>query len=95
MQGQSHSFQPHGIIRRTRVVGSLNGLIDDSVANAQSVEVKSHSRNRSVADQFVVLVEVLVESRTVVSENVRSVKESINAYEDLPKLTLRSSQWPG
>jgi hypothetical protein len=94
MQGQSHSFQPHGIIRRTRVVGSLNGLIDDSVANAQSVEVESHSGDRSVADQFVVLVEVLVESWTIVSVSLKSVRITITQRQRRPELTLRSSQWP-
>ena len=95
MQGQSHSFQPHGIIRRTRVVGSLNGLIDDSVANAQSVEVESHSGDRSVADQFVVLVEVLVESWTIVSVSLKSVRITITQRQRRSELTLRSSQWPG
>ena len=91
----SRSSESVGFVKLTRVVGSLDGLIDNSVANAQSVEVESHSRDCSVTDQFVVLVEVLVESWAVVSENVRSVEKSINAYESLPKLTLRSSQWPG
>ena len=83
-----------GVVKLTRVVGSLDGLIDDSVANAQSVEVESNAGNGSVANQLVVLVEVLVEGWAVVSENTRSVEEAIDRHDSRPGLTLRSSQLP-
>lgn len=50
----------------TRVEVCLNGFVNDSVAHAESVEVESHSWEAAVANFLVVLVEQIIEARTVV-----------------------------
>jgi hypothetical protein len=44
----------------------LDSLINDPVANAQSVEVEGHTRDGAVANKLVVLVEERKEARAVV-----------------------------
>jgi hypothetical protein len=44
----------------------LNSFVDDTVDDRQSVEVEGHSRNGTVSDQLVVLIEFIEECRAVV-----------------------------
>ena len=48
------------------VVRCLNVLVDDTVSNTQSVEVELDTRNGSVGDELVLVVEVVEERRSVV-----------------------------
>jgi hypothetical protein len=45
-------------------VGSLDGLVDDTVSDTQSVEVELDTRNGSVRDELVLVVEVVEERRS-------------------------------
>lgn len=81
------------MMKLTRVVRSLNGLVNDTIADAQGVEVEGHSLHCSVADQLVVVVEVPVESRAVVSIDMKSVKKSssdVRLSQDSPSVALGS-----
>jgi hypothetical protein len=46
------------------VVGSLDSLVDDTVSDTESVEVELNSRNGSVGDKLVLVVEVVEERRS-------------------------------
>jgi hypothetical protein len=45
-------------------VGSLDGLVDDTVSDTQSVEVELDTRNGSVRDELVLVVKVVEERRS-------------------------------
>jgi hypothetical protein len=47
-----------------RVVRGLNSLVNDTVSNTKSVEVKLDTRNSSIGDELVLVVEVVEERRS-------------------------------
>jgi hypothetical protein len=49
----------------------LNGFVNDTVDDGQSVEVEGHSWNGTVSDLLVVLIEFIKECRAIVLEAVR------------------------
>lgn len=53
----------------------LNRLVDDSVANAQCVEVQGDTGNGALADEAVVLVEQVPECWAVVSAKGKELLE--------------------
>lgn len=55
------------VIGEFRIVWSLNGLIDDTVDYSECVKDEGNAFDRSVADQFVLLVKVVVKGRAVVT----------------------------
>lgn len=52
----------------TGIIGRLDGFVDDTVDDSQSVEVQSHSWDGAVADLLIVLIESIKECRAVVLE---------------------------
>ena len=50
----------------------MDGFVNDTVDDGQSVEVKGHSWNGAVPDLLVVLVKFVEERRAVVLESVRN-----------------------
>lgn len=55
------------VIGEFRIVWSLNGLIDDTVDYSESVKDEGDAFDRSVADQFVLVVKVVVKGRAVMT----------------------------
>lgn len=49
------------------IVWSLDGLVDDSVDYSKSVKDEGSAFDRSVADQLILLVEVIVEGRPIMA----------------------------
>jgi len=56
----------HDVRELTWVIAGLNGFVNDSVTNAQSVEVEGNSWEGAVLDFLVVLIEQVKECRAVV-----------------------------
>jgi hypothetical protein len=49
---------------KLRVVRSLDSLVNDTVSDTKSIEVKLHTRNSSIGDELVLVVEVVEERRS-------------------------------
>jgi hypothetical protein len=69
------SFRTRDFKGLTRVVASLNGFINDTVDDGQSVEVEGHSCVGAVPDLLVFLIEMIEECRAVVLLPVRNIDE--------------------
>lgn len=65
----------------------MDGLINDTVANAQSVEVKSYSGNGTVADKIIVLVEQIIVRRSIMPEKRKKRLANINGIKIEPELS--------
>lgn len=66
------SFRTHDVNGLTRVVGGLDGFINDTVNDGQSIEVEGNSRVGAVPDLLVLLIEVIEKCRAVVLIPVRN-----------------------
>jgi hypothetical protein len=66
------SLRTHDVKGLTWVIARLNGFVDDTIDDGQSVEVERHSWNGAVPDLLVVLIEFIKECRAVVLESVRN-----------------------
>lgn len=61
--------------RLTRIVAGLNGFVNDTINDGQSVEVERHSCIGAVPDLLVLLIEMIEECRAVVLKQVRNSEE--------------------
>jgi hypothetical protein len=64
-------FRKKDVKELTGIVGRLNGFVNDTIDDGQSVKVESHSWNGAVADLLVVLIESIKECGAVVLKTVR------------------------
>ena len=65
-------FQIRNVEGLTRVVAGLNGFVNDTVNDGQSIEVEGNSRVGAVPDLLVLLIEVIEKCRAVVLIPVRN-----------------------
>lgn len=69
---------------------TLNGLVNDAIADAQRVEVESYARVRAIANCFILVAEVAVETGTIVAVTPKSVGLLTSAAIVLPSVALCS-----